>query len=794
MAKKNNNIENIESLIAEENIIECDIKQELTASYMDYTMLSIIDRALPDVRDGLKPVQRRILYCCDEKGYDYNKPFIKSAKISGDVIGLYHPHGDCYGTIANMAKPWVMRYPLIDFQGNNGSIDGDSQGASRYTEARLDKISHYILEDVLDKNCVEFKDNYSETTKEPITLPALLPNFLVNGCPTGIAVGYTSCVPSHNLNEVCNAIIYAINNDNYTLDDLMKYISGPDFPYGSQMLKSGIKELYENGCGKLTFRATYHIENNEENDNPQIVFTDMPPFSDKPKLVEKIHELISTKVLPRTISVRDESTGMNIRIVVECQKTANIPLLIQDLYAKTKLQANSSFYMRGIVDRELKMIRLVDYIKIYIDYRKEVLNKRYAALVEIVNKKLNIQVGLSKIIDDIKNAINMIIDSETLESAREQLLKKYNLNDEQVEYILEQKTRSLVKKDRNGIFDKIKSLQNEINQYNLYLTDESKLKELMIEQLVELKSKFGDSRRTVIVDSFDDENSIIENINENVVAVLYVNGKINVYEEDEYKVFDEEKSFKDRINIFLSVLHCQRSDDIIVISKRGIIERMSISSLQYNNTKVEDAISIIKFDTESEKVLLTVLKNGNVKKTFINKIKIKANKQTNLIKDNKEEIVASYIIDDTKDEIVNLATNNGSIGRFSVNSFNATACGAGAIPTNNLDENDFVVDCKISNASESNKILTLFECNDGTLAYKVIESSELLVKGRKSKPLTVVAGKKFKQLKQIYIGEQFVLYDAKNKQYTFDKYEVQKRSTKNGEPYKHTLGVNLILS
>ena len=211
MAKKTK-VDELESLIAEENIIECDIKQELTSSYMDYTMLSIVDRALPDIRDGLKPVQRRILYCCDEKGYDHNKAYIKSAKISGDVVGTYHPHGDCYGTIANMAKEWAFRYPLIDFQGNKGSIDLDKEAASRYTESRLHKLSSNLLEDVLDKKCVEFKDNYSETAKEPITLPALLPNFLVNGCPTGIAVGYTSCVPSHNLNEVCDAIIYAIKN------------------------------------------------------------------------------------------------------------------------------------------------------------------------------------------------------------------------------------------------------------------------------------------------------------------------------------------------------------------------------------------------------------------------------------------------------------------------------------------------------------------------------------------------------------------------------------------------------
>ena len=787
MAKKTK-VDELESLIAEENIIECDIKQELTSSYMDYTMLSIVDRALPDIRDGLKPVQRRILYCCDEKGYDYNKAYIKSAKISGDVMGNYHPHSSCYGTIANMSKEWVFRYPLIDFQGNHGSIDGDSEGSERYTESRLHKLSSNLLEDVLDKKCVEFKDNYSETAKEPITLPALLPNFLVNGCPTGIAVGYTSCVPSHNLNEVCDAIIYAIKNENYNLDDLMKFISGPDFPYGSQMLKTGIKELYENGYGKLSFRANYIIETNEENGNPQIVFTDMPPYSDKPKIVEKIYELIAEKTLPRALYVRDESTGMNIRIIVECQKTANIPLLIKDLYAKTKLQANASFYMRGVLDKELKIVRLVDYVKIYIDYRKTVLRKRYAALVETINRKLNIQIGLSKIIDDIKNAINIIIDSELLDEAREKLTQKYNLNEEQVEYILEQKTRSLVKKDRVSIFDKIKLLQLEIEQYNEYITNEESLNNLMIQQLNDLKKEFGDNRRTTIIESFDSDSTNADlSINENVVAVLYSNGKINIYEEDEYKVFEKDKSYKDRTNIFISILHCKRNDDIIVISKDGICERIPISALQYNNTKIDNAMNIIKFDTETNKVLLTILKNGNAKKTFINKMKFKVNKQTNLIKDNDSEIVANFIINNEKDEIVNIATINGNVGRFSVNSFNATACGASSIPTNNLDENDYVVDCKISNTNECNNILAIFECNDGTFAYKVVSSTEFMIKGRRSKPLTVVSGKKFNHLLYIDVDEKFTIYDSKNKEYLFDKFEVQKRSMKNGEIFKNTV-------
>ena len=779
MAKKQK--EDIESLVAEENIVDCDLRDELPRSYMDYTMLSIIGRALPDVRDGLKPVQRRILYCCKEKGYDSNKPYIKNAKISGDVMGNYHPHSSCYGTIANMAQPWVYRYPLIDFHGNVGSIDGDSQASERYTEGRLAKTSYAILEDVLDKHCVEFRDNYSETLKEPIVLPGLFPNFLANGCPNAIAVGYTSCVPSHNLNEVCDGIIYAIKHNDFTLDDIMKIIKGPDFPYGSQMLKKGIKSLYETGEGSLSFRANYIIENNSENGNPQIVFTDMPPFSDKPKLIEKIHDMIMEKTLPRTISVRDESKGLDIRIVIECQKTANIPLLIKDLYDKTKLQANASFHMRGVLDKELKLVTLVDYIHTYISFRKEVLNNRYSYLVEADSKKLNIQKGLAKVIDDIKTAVNIIIDSETVDDAKKKLVSKYDLNEEQVNYILDQKTRSLVHKDREVIFKKIKELEDNLKQYNTYLTDDNAMKQLMIDQLNGLKKEFGDKRRTTIVSDFESGSTSSQEVSEDVYAVLYANGKINVYEEDEYQKFIDDKSYKDRTNLFIQANKVKRSDDLLIIRKTGMVERVPVNSLQYNNMKFEGAINFIVFNTESKKVLISVLKNGMVKKTLVNKMKFRINNPTQIIKDMESEIIINKLVDDVKDETITLATNNGCIGRFSVNSFVATASGAKAMPTCKLEENDFIVDCKISNASEDdvNKILTIFEWNDGSLGYKVMKLSDILVKGRTARALNYIPSKKFKNLLHIYIAkDNFVLLNNKNKEYTFDTYEVFKRTEK----------------
>lgn len=786
----------LDSLIAEENIIDCDVQQELTQSYMDYSMLSIVDRAFPEVRDGMKPVQRRILYCGKVKGYDSNKQFIKSAKFAGDVMGSYHPHGDCYGTIANMAKPWVMRYPLIDFHGNLGSLDGDSPGSSRYTECRLDKTAYEVLEDVMDKESVEFKPNYSETDVEPIVLPALFPNFLANGCPTGIAVGYTSCVPSHNLTELCDMLIYALEHEDYTLKDLMKIVKGPDFPYGAKMLKEGLKKLYETGEGKLTFRANYVIENNKETNNPQIVFTDMPPYSDKPKIVEKINTLINEKLLPRALSVRDESVGMeDIRIVVECMPTANVSLIIKDIFEKTKLQANASFYMRGILDKELKLVTLMDYVEIYLNHRYSVCEKRYKHIVEVSSKRLNIQRGLAKIIDDIKNAISIIIDSETVAEAKEKLIKKYDLNEEQVEYVLEQKTRSLVNKDRNVIFTKIADLEKLVSDTQAKLDDKALMKKDIINQLTELKNKFGDKRRTKIVSSFEDIDSSAEDVPENVVAVLYANGKVNVYEEEEFKKFEDNKTYKDKSNMFRQILPCKRSDDLLIINKTGEVERVPMNALQYNNMKFADAINIIVYDLESEKTLVSVLKNGNVKKTFVNKMKFKINKPTQIIKDMDSEIVVNKLVDDNPNEVITMATNNGFVGRFSVNSFTATACGARAMTTSKFDDNDFVVDCRISNKEQDkdNKMLILFSYTDDSLGYKVMNLSDLLVKGRTAKALNCISGKKFAHLNEIHISDGvFKLLDNKNKVYEFKKYNITDR-LKKGESFGKTTGMNHLI-
>lgn len=775
---------NIDSMIANENIVQSELKQEIELSMLSYSVLTIVDRALPDARDGLKPAQRRILYCCKENGYDYNKRFIKSAKIAGDVTGNYHPHGSCYGTVVNMSQPWRFRYPLIDFHGNNGSIDGDGPAADRYTEGRLSKISStMILEDVIDKHCVDFKQNYSETALEPKVLPGLLPNLFLNGAD-GIAVGYTTAIPSHNLNELCDGIIYAIQNDDYDVHSLMKYVKGPDFPYGSKMLEEGIEELYNTGIGKLTFRANYILEENHESKNQQIVFVDLPPDSAKPKLLEKIYSLIVTKALPRVIGVRDESKGMDIRIVIECQKTCNIPEVINILYSSTNLQKTKSFIIRAIIEQVPKLLSLKDYVDVYLEHRKSVIYKRMKSLADDYRHKIEIQEGLSKVINHIKTVLNMIIDCETQEEAKNKLMDKYHLSSLQADYILDRKTRSLVRMDRNKINELLQQLKDNLAYCELILNDENELKKHMIKQLEDMKKEFGDKRRTEIVKEFSDyvDNSQDNNvILKDVVAVLCTNNEIKLYSTDDFQKFIDKKQFKDKHSLFKQCLRCHIDDDIIVINKTGECNRISVVDLQYSATKFNNAINIIKYDENDKHSLLIVMKNGNVKKTIISKIKFKKNKTLTLIKDNTSEIAIIRIINDSEDEIINIATNKGFLGRFSCNSFTSTLFGPKTLPSSKIDDDDFIVDCYVTLKKDENDLNVAFisSMNDESLHYKVMKLNSILVKGRTARALSYVHDKKFSSLQKIIIFDNdFEYLNADNKKKVMKKYEIKNRNDK----------------
>ena len=777
--KKKSITDTMENILANENIEEADLTREIEWSYLSYSMYVIIARAIPDVRDGLKPVLRRILYNCIKQGYTHNHAYVKSSKIDGETIANYHPHGSVYGSIANMSQEWVYHYPLIDLHGNNGTVDGDGPAASRYTDSRLASIAETaLLEDVTAQKSVDFMPNYSETEMEPKVLPALLPNFLVNGA-NGIAVGWSTNIPSHNLNEVCDAIIYAIKNPNYTIKDLMKYIKGPDFPFSCSMLSSGIEQLYETGESRLEFRSNYILEDNDENGNPQIVFTDITPDTQKPKVVSKINDMIIAKELPRAIMVRDESSGMNIRIVIECQKNANIPLIIKTVYDKTPLHKFVSYFMRGIYDG-LKTITLPMYISIYLEHRRDVLKRRYTAAIEDISKKLNIQYGILAISSDAKRAAMLIAECETDEDAKNALMKKYSLNEQQANYIMDRQIRTLVKKDKTKTQENIDKLEKELAYSKKIITDASSMNDLIIEQLDELKKKYGTKRVTPIVKSFD--NEIIEDMDTEVVVCVYSNGNIGIYEKDDYAKYVEKKQYKDKNNLFVMSKTVNRYSDILLIHRNGLVDKINVQKIV--GIKYSDVITIVSPDVDKEKTLVSVFKNASVKKTPVEKLK------TVLVKDCDIDVVTNILVDDTQDETVVLATHNGNIGRFSVNSFTSTSSGARAMDTCKMDDGDYVVDARVVKESKDNdsKLLIVYNNKNG-YGYKVVDMGTITVKGRRAHVLNYVHGKGFVALHKIYYTDSntFILYDDGNKEFVFEDFVVSNRMVV-GNEFDYTLG------
>ena len=766
----------VDKLLANENIVTGDISKEIKSSMLSYSMLVILSRAIPDVLDGLKPAQRRILYSCLERKHDYNKPFVKNAKISGEVMGDYHPHGSCYGTIANMSQDWEFRYPLIDFHGCNGSVSGDDPAAERYTEGRLAKVSYALLEDVLDKQSVEFRPNYSETATEPVVLPGLFPNFLANGS-AGIAVGMTTNCPSHNLNEICDALIYALQNKDYTLKDIMKYIKGPDAPLGGCISSENIKQLYETGEAKIVYRANYSIETNHENNNPQIVFTDMPPNININKVLEKIHSMISSKQLTKALFVRDESGDKKIRIVVECSKTAKLDFIVDRIYEKTDLQKAVSYIMRAIVDKTPKLVSLMDYISIYLENRRTVLKKRMKYLVGEETTKLEINKGIAKVMDKAKVMSKEIIDCETDKEALDLLMNKYDLSELQANYILDKKIRSLVKKNIDAIHTLIQNLEASLAEHKSILEDPIARDAYIVKELTKLKEEFGDERRTRIVKKFkeiaDSENNSSDNEMASDIVVVQTTNGFKLYDKDKFDV----NKLKERNALYKSYFTCKISDEVFIILSDG--EILSIKAGEIESLQLKNVISA--YPSTLNKTIVTLFKDASVKKTQISKLKAGAHMTKNSI-----EIVANKLIDDTDDEIITIATNNGCVSRFKLNTFLATGVPARNIPASKLDDGDFAIDCEISLESkeEEDKVLLLSENKDETYGFKVMKSKDISTKGRQSKALRYIFDKKFNKLLKINVGNRVMFYDNKNKLMEIKTYEYKQRIEK-GDIIKH---------
>ena len=660
-----------------EKIIERDIESEMKTAYIDYAMSVIVSRALPDVRDGLKPVHRRILYAMHEDGITSDKPYRKCANTVGSVLGRYHPHGDAavYDAMVRMAQDFSMRYMLIDGHGNFGSIDGDGAAAMRYTEARMAKISNYMLADI-EKNTVNFMPNYDDRLQEPVVLPAQIPALLVNGS-SGIAVGMATNIPPHNLTEVVDGLIKIIEDDNVTDEDLMQIVKGPDFPTGALILgKEGLKQAYTTGRGKIILRAETEIEEMSGN-KQRIIVSSLPYQVNKAKLIKNISELVKDKKIEGISEVRDESDRKErVRVVIELKRDANAQVVLNQLYKHTQMQDTFGIIMLALVNGEPKILTLKQCMEYYIDHRKEVVLRRTKFELDKAEARAHILEGLKIALDNIDEVIEIIRSS--YDDAKERLMKRFGLSDIQAQSILDMRLKTLSGLQREKIENEYEELMKLIAYLKDVLSSEKLVFDIIKKELIEVKEKFGDSRKTKIVAAegeFEIEDLIKE---EQTVIALTHFGYIKRMPIDTYKsqkrggkgitgMATREEDFVKQI--FTASTH----DTLLFFTNKGKVYRLrgyeipeagrtargtaivNILSLD-RGEKISAVITISNF--AEGKYLLMATKNGMIKKTALSEYNSvrKSGLQAITLKDEDELI--DVRMTDGQDNVV-LVTHQG---------------------------------------------------------------------------------------------------------------------------------------
>ena len=513
--------------IPNSRVKEINISQEMRSSFLDYAMSVIVARALPDVRDGLKPVHRRILYAMHDLGMHSDKAYKKSARIVGEVIGKYHPHGDSavYDTMVRMAQNFNYRYMLVDGHGNFGSVDGDAAAAMRYTEARMSKISMELLRDI-NKDTIDYQDNYDGSEREPVVMPARFPNLLVNGT-SGIAVGMATNIPPHQLGEVIDGVLAVSRDPDITIQELMEIITGPDFPTAAMILgRSGIRKAYETGRGSILLRAKVEIEQ-KANGKEVIIVRELPYQVNKAKLVEKIAELVRDKKIDGITDLRDESDRKGMRMVIEVRKDANANVLLNNLYKQTALQTSFGINLLALVNGQPKVLNLKQCLEYYLEHQVVVIRRRTEFELRKAEARAHILEGLRIALDNLDAVISLIRSSRTADVARDGLMTQFNLSEKQAQAILDMRLQRLTGLEREKIEEEFKNLMQLISELKAILADNEKVLEIIREELTEIKERFNDTRRTEIVsgglEMIEDEDLIPR---ENIVITLTHNGYV----------------------------------------------------------------------------------------------------------------------------------------------------------------------------------------------------------------------------------------------------------------------------
>ena len=708
-----------------DKVQEVDLKKTMETCYIDYAMSVIAARALPDVRDGLKPVQRRVLYSMVELNNGPDKPHRKSARIVGDTMGKYHPHGDSsiYGALVNMAQDWSTRYPLVDGHGNFGSVDGDGAAAMRYTEARLSKISVELLADI-GKDTVDFMPNFDETEKEPVVLPSRYPNLLVNGT-TGIAVGMATNIPPHNLRETINAVVKIIDNrveeDRATeIEEILDIIKGPDFPTGAQILGTrGIEEAYRTGRGKIRVRAVTNIETLQNGKN-RIVVTELPYMVNKARLIEKIAELVKDKKIDGITDLRDESNREGMRVVVELRRDVNPNVVLNHLYKHTQLQDTFGVIMLALVNNEPKVLNILQMLTNYLEHQKEVVTRRTKYDLNKAEEKDHILQGLLIALDNIDEVIAIIRGSKDTKTAELTLMERFALSEVQAHAITELRLRALTGLEREKLENEHKELLEKIAYYKSILADEKKLLGVIKEEISLIAQKYGDDRRTKI--GFDEYDISMEDLvpNENTVIAMTSLGYVKRMTVDNFKsqhrggrgIKGMQTIEDDYIeDLLMTTTHHY----IMFFTNYGRVYRLKayeipeagrtargvaiINLLQLNPGEKISAIIPIK-EYEEERNLFMVTRKGIVKKTHITEYEnIRKNGLIAITLKEDDELIEVKSTD--KDTDIFLVTKQGMCIRFKETDVRATGRSSMGVIGMNLADQDEIVGMQLDHQGDS---------------------------------------------------------------------------------------------
>ena len=651
-----------------EKIVPVTLEEEMKSSYIDYAMSVIVARALPDVRDGLKPVHRRVLYGMHELGMFHNKPYKKSARIVGEVLGKYHPHGDTavYDTMVRMVQDFSLRYPLVDGQGNFGSVDGDSPAAMRYTEARLARISEEMYRD-LDKNTVDFVPNFDDTLQEPTVMPSYLPNLLINGS-SGIAVGMATNIPPHNLGEVVDGLINLIKNPNITIEKLMKNITAPDFPTGGIIYGyTGVKEAFLTGRGRIIVRAKATIET-QKSGREHIIITELPYQVNKAGLIEKIAELVHEGKITDISNIRDESDRDGMRVVIELKKDAQPPIVLNQLFVHTQMQTTFGVIMLALVNGAPKVLNIKEILQHFLNHRMDVLIRRTKFELDAAEKRAHILEGYIIALDNIDAVIQTIKKSKDVETAKHNLMKKFKLSEIQAKAILDMRLQRLTGLERQKIEDEYKETIKLIEKLKGILKSEEQRKIIITEELLEIKKKYADERRTEIVYDYEDFSL------EDIIA---------------------------------------EEDVVVTISHTGFIKRFPVSGYRKQGrggkgvtgagTKEDDFIEHM-FIASTHQYILFFTDKGKVYWLKVHEIPeggrtTKGRSILNLLQKEKEELITAFVaVKEFSDkQFLIMATEYGTIKKTVLSAYgNVRKGGINAI---NLKKNDRLIEVKMTDGS-----------------------------------------------------------------------------------------------